>query len=158
MSKTLKKEAGLTLIELIIAMSIFAIITSIASVSLLNTQHKASINASTTVLVTDFRQQQIKAMTGDTEGRPSGNRYGVHFETDKYVLFNGTYTAGESSNFEVPLEGTLSFTGITGDGNIIFEQGSGELLGTSGVTIQDSLNNDQKVIQLNNFGVVTDVN
>ncbi|KKS22025.1 MAG: hypothetical protein UU80_C0015G0020 [candidate division WWE3 bacterium GW2011_GWA1_41_8] len=129
MSKTLKKEAGLTLIELIIAMSIFAIIT-----------------------------QQIKAMTGDTEGRPSGNRYGVHFETDKYVLFNGTYTAGEPSNFEVPLESTLSFTGITGDGNIIFEQGSGELLGTSGVTIQDSLNNDQKVIQLNNFGVVTDVN
>jgi prepilin-type N-terminal cleavage/methylation domain-containing protein len=150
------KQQGFTIIELAITMGIFAIITSLVTINLLNAQHIASIDSTATTLITDLKQQQVKAMTGDTEGRGIQDSYGVHFETNKYVLFHGTtYTIGESSNFEVALEGSLIFTGT---GDIIFSQGNGERTGLGSITLKDTLTGKQKGITTNIYGVITDVN
>jgi prepilin-type N-terminal cleavage/methylation domain-containing protein len=150
------RQQGFTIIELAVTMGIFAIITSLVTINLLNAQHIASIDTTATTLVADLKQQQVKAMTWDTEGRGVQDSYGVHFETNKYFLFHGTtYTTGEPSNFEVALEGSLIFTGT---GDAIFAEGSGEKTGLGSITLRDTLTNKQKVITINDYGVITDVN
>ena len=152
------KQKGFTLIELIIAIGIFTVITSLATINLLNAQHIASIDSTVTTLIADLKQQQIKAMTGDTEGRGTTSQYGVHFDANKYVLFHGSYNAADNSNFVVNLEGTLNFTDITGNGDIIFSQGSGESSGLNPIILKDSLTNKQKTMTTNVYGVVASVN
>jgi prepilin-type N-terminal cleavage/methylation domain-containing protein len=152
------KQKGFTIIELIITMGILAIITSLATINLLNAQHIASIDSTTTTLISDLKQQQLKAMVGDTEGRVAADQYGIHFDADKYVLFHGSYDPTDTSNFVVELEGTLSFTNISGDGNIIFSQGSGESSGLNPIVLKDDQTNKQKTITTNVYGVITYVN
>ena len=150
-----KKQNGFTLIELIIAMGIFAIITGLVTINLLGAQHTASIDSTVTTLIADIKQQQIKAMAGDTEGRGATDQYGVHFDANKYVLFHGSYNAMDNANFVVNLEGSLNFTG---SGDIIFLKGSGENSGLNAIVIKDSLTNRQKTININNYGVITSAN
>lgn len=152
------KHKGFTILELLVTMGIFAVLTSLATINLLGAQHIASIDTTVSTLIADLKQQQIKAMTGDTEGRTAGDQYGIHFETNKYVLFHGTYNSTDNSNFPVSLDGTLSFTNISDGGNIIFSQGSGESSGLSTITLKDTATNKQKVFSINIYGVVTDVN
>jgi prepilin-type N-terminal cleavage/methylation domain-containing protein len=152
------KQKGFTIIELVIAIGIFTVITSLITINLVNVQHIASIDSTATTLVADLKQQQLKAMTGDTEGRGIADQYGIHFDVKQYVLFHGSYDPAGTSNFVVDLEGTLSFTGITGDGNIIFSQGSGESFGLSTIILKDDLTNKQKIITANIYGVITYVN
>jgi prepilin-type N-terminal cleavage/methylation domain-containing protein len=71
------KRTGFTIIELMIAMGIFVIITSLVTINLLNAQHIASIDSTVTTLIADLKQQQVKAMTGDTEGRGITDQYGI---------------------------------------------------------------------------------
>lgn len=151
-----KDNRGFTILELIVTMGIFAIIASLTTINLSNSQRIASLSSITTTLVTDLKQQQTKAMTGDTEGRGYNSKYGIHFDNNQYVLFYGdTYDFANSSNFIVPLEGSYSFTTI---GEIIFSKISGEKTGLSSVTIKDNQSSQQKIIQLNNYGVITDIN
>jgi prepilin-type N-terminal cleavage/methylation domain-containing protein len=157
MIRVSQNNYGFTIVELIITMGIFAIITSFVTINLLSAQHSATINTTTTTLIADLKQQQTKAMVGDTEGRSSTDQYGIHFDTDKYVLFHGTYNEGDSTNFEVKLEGSLSFTNITGLGNIIFSKGSGESYGLSSIVLSDSTTNRQKTITINVYGVISNV-
>jgi prepilin-type N-terminal cleavage/methylation domain-containing protein len=150
-----KYARGFTLIELILTMGIFAVITTLVTINLLKVQHAASVSSVATTLVADLRGQQTKAITGDTEGRTTTDQYGVHFDSDKYVLFHGIYTDGEPSNFEIPLEGSLNFTT---NGDVIFSKGSGELSGINTITLRDNTTNEQKVININIYGVVNSVN
>lgn len=153
--KVLPHKSGFALIELIVAMGIFAIITSLATINLLNAQHIASIDTSATTLIADLKQQQIKAMTGETEGRGIGDQYGVHFDTDRYVLFHGSYNPSEASNFVVNLDGTLSFTT---SGEVVFSQGSGASSGLSTIILKDDQSGKQKTITINSLGVVISAN
>jgi type II secretory pathway pseudopilin PulG len=153
-----RKYTGFTIIELVITMGIFMIITSLVTINLLRAQHNASSSTTVTTLISDIKQQQVKAMTGDTEGRGTRDSYGIHFDTNRYVLFHGTYSETEISNFNVNLEGSLSFTGLTGDSNVIFSQGSGEKAGLNSIVLTDSITNSQKTITINTYGVITEVN
>ncbi|MCL4384258.1 type II secretion system GspH family protein [Patescibacteria group bacterium] len=143
---------GFTLIEVIITMGIFVVLLSLGTVSLINAQHIASLDTVTNTLITDLKQQQLKAMVGDTEGRFSRSSYGIHFDTGDYVLFHGTYNSSDPTNFTVPLVGSLSFASA---GEVSFSQGSGQVTGLSVITLSDSTNGRQKVINLNSYGVVT---
>ena len=149
------QQKGFTIVELLLTMGIFAILTSLATINLVSAQHTASIDTTTTTLVADLKQQQTKAMTGDTEGRSAPSPYGVHFDTTKYVLFHGTYNAADTSNFTINLEGSLRFT-TTGD--ILFSQVSGERTGLNPIVLQDSMTTRHKSITTNTYGVITTVN
>ena len=136
-------------------MGIFAVITSLVTINLLNAQHTASIDSTVTTLIADLKQQQLKTMVGDTEGRGVTDQYGVYFAADKYVLFHGSYNPADNSNFVVNLEGTLNFTV---NGEVVFSKGSGEKSGLNAIVINDSLTSRQKTININTYGVVTTVN
>lgn len=149
-------DRGFTLVELGVVIGILAVLLSFATIGLSSVQQKVSINTTVQTIISDMKEQQIKAMIGDTEGRPSGSAYGVHFDTNQYVLFNGAYSVAEPSNFVVTLPSNLEFT--TSGVNVIFSQTEGELGSPASVTISSTASNEQKTIQLNKYGVVTGVN
>ena len=154
-------QAGFTLPELLIVMGIMAILLGFITPNLLHFRQRSVINTTVDTLVSDLKSQQNKAMVGDTEGSGTISNYGAHFESNRYTLFRGSsYSAGDPSNFDINLDPSLSFSSITvPDSSINFEKGSGGVNGWAGgsdtVTLTDSTNGDQKIIQINRYGAIT---
>lgn len=159
-----KTHEGFTLPELIIVVSLVLILFSIGSVNLITFQQKEELQTSTLNVITDIRSQQIKAMTGDTEGRSESDSYGIRLETDKYILFHGnTYSSSDQSNFVINLPQNLEFSNIlVPNSQIVFVRPSGEVNGylsnQDSFSILDTTNNSQKNIRVNRYGVLSDVN
>ena len=151
-------QKGFTLIELIIVMAIFATLVGISTISLLNVKHKSTLNTVVNTFLADLKEQQIKAMVGDTEGSGVVYNYGIHFETSTYTLFHGTYSSGGTGNFVVPLTDTVQFNSFSQGNSIIFAKGSGEASGMTTITLIDTVDNNQKTITVNQYGVVTGIN
>ncbi len=131
--------------------------------NLIRAQTSSSLATSVDTLITDIKNQQVKAMTGDTEGRGSTDSYGIHFASSQYVLFHGaSFNQSDQSNFTVNLSSELSFTSdLFLSGNIIFLQTSGEVSSfsatTNSIILQTSAGNQSKTITINKYGVVISV-
>lgn len=154
-------QKGYTLIELMVVMIIFFTLAAFVTTNLTSAQHNTSFATSLSTLTADIKNEQIEAMTGDTEGRSTRDYYGVHFDTTSYTLFHGTtYNAGDTTNETIPLDSTLQFTNITlTNNNVIFIPVSGEMYGYSNVsnavTLYDIVSKEQKTILFNYLGVIT---
>src|SRR4030042_5273018 len=95
---------GFTLIELMVVMAIFALITGFGALNLVNLQTKSSLAAHVNTLVADIKEQQIKTMAGDMGGTASQIEFGIYFESNRYTLFQGpTYSSSDPDNFIVDL-------------------------------------------------------
>jgi len=162
--KYVHENHGTLLIEYIAVIAIFILLTGFITVSLAHTQEHVSINSTIDQLVADIKQQQVKAMIDDTEGRGTSAAYGIHFDSNKYTLFHGlTFSANDSSNFAVILDTNLQFSTISFPGsNIIFATQSGELVGfvngQNTVKILNTAGNNAKTVTINQYGTVTGVN
>lgn len=155
-----QKNRGFSLIEIIVVMSIISILIGIVTTNLLSNKQKASINTSTTLLVTDITQQQLKAMLGETEVAGITNK-GIYFEPTRYTLFKGDqYSATDSSNFVVTLDDSQQFADITfPNSTLLFASMSGEVINfataTSTIGFKNTVSNEQKTLQINRYGVIT---
>ena len=155
---------GLSFIELIVVIAILATLMSIAVVSLNGIQRRANIDATLLTIITDLKQQQQKAMSGDTEGRSTHDMYGAYFQTNSYTLFHGSkYSAADTANFVIPIDSSLQFTSITlPQSQIIYASGSGEIVGyvagSNTFTLKNTVTNEQKTVTLNQYGVITAIN
>lgn len=160
----MKKEAiskkncyGFSLIELIVVMSIIVTLIGLVTINLTSIQQRVSLNSIVQNLISDIRQQQVKAMIGDSEGRASVSPYGMHIDAGQYVLFHGiSYSESDTSNFKVSLPSNIQF--VTPNLDIIFSNISGEISATASIQLQDTTNNNTKTVQINKYGVVTGVN
>ncbi len=151
--------------ELIIVLAIFSALFGITTINLLNTREKTSFTSSLTLLTSDIKQQQTKAMSLSVEGQAvTTSDYGVHFETTTYTLFRGSsYSAADTTNFVIKLADNVAFSAVTlPSRTVIFSRQSGEVSGFSAgqntVTIKNSQNNQQKTIHINRYGLITQVN
>lgn len=155
-------QKGFTVIEIMLVMAIAAVLVGLATVSLFNFQHKANLTATTDTFIADLKDQQTKAMSGATEGQTINNTYGINLASNRYILFRGTYSSTASANFTINLPDTVQVTTTFPNSQIIFEKGSGEIYGyasnSASVTFQDRNSSEQKVIQLNKYGVITSIN
>ena len=118
----MKKTAGMTLVELLVVIALVSILFGLSTIGIFSTQQKVVTSSFITTLIADLKQQQIKAMIGDTEGRLTHDSYGIYFESNRYILFHGTtYIPGEATNFIVNNNSTLLFSNINlPDSRIIF--------------------------------------
>lgn len=163
-SRNTSSQRGFTLVEFLLVMSIFAVLAGIATVNLLSFQRQSQLNATVDTFVADMKEQQMKAMSGDAGGDPSMENYGINLDAVnyQYILYKGTYSAADTSNFAVSVPRSVNISSTFPNSQINFEKGSGEIVGyasnSATITFQDSSNSDQKVIQLNKYGVITGVN
>lgn len=161
----LKKQSqkGFTFIELIVVIGIMTTLLGIATTNLLGAQNSASLNTTVDTLISDIRNQQLKALTTDTQGRATTDNYGVYFETDNYVLFHGSiYSPADPSNYKIDYGNQIQASNISfPNSEIIFSKGNGEISGyTSGsntITLLNTSTNQQKTIQFNQLGVITGI-
>lgn len=149
-----KLTRGFTLIELIIVMAIFSTLVGLATISLANTERNTSISSEINKIIPDIKQQQIKAMAGDSEGSGAVNDYGIHFGSTSYTLYRGTYVAGNSSNFVVQMSPNITISGS----DMTFIRGSGELSGATTFVLTDTTNGSTKTVSVNKYGAITGIN
>lgn len=157
-------NGGFTLAEIIVVVGIVVILAGLTFTNLTPTQRQSGLNSSLNILVADLKQQQIKAMAGDTEGRSTPDNYGIYFGTSTYTLFHGSsYSSSDTANQVVKLDNDVVVSNITFPSNvIIFTQVSGEILnfvnGSNTVTIKNVTGNLTKTITINRYGVITSIN
>lgn len=161
--KKLHDQRGYSLLEIGIVVSVFSVLISIATINLLGSKQKVSIAANTTLLVSDIKQQQIKAMTLATQGGGTAN-YGIYFTPTNYVLFRGSsYLPSDVDNFTVLYDDniTASVSGLP-QATIIFARQSGEVVNfdpnKNTLILTNVMTNEKKTIQINRYGVITQAN
>lgn len=136
--------------------SIIITLLGFITINLLRSQQTVSLTSVEEILLVDLKQQQLKAMIGDTEGRAIADSYGIHFDSNRYVLFHGTtYSASDISNVVINLDSNMQFN--SPNYNIIFSKLSGEISTASNVILKDTTNGNTKAITINKYGVVTQV-
>lgn len=163
MSKNL--QSGFSLTELIIVLTIIGILFSLTSINLLGAYAKNTLNTTVSTIQADLKQQQLKAMVGDTEGQGSTDSYGIYFPSagDSYVLFKGgSYSASDPLNFEIKLNNDLQFSSLQVQGSqIIFTKNSGEftnyLTNFDYVTLRNVNTDETKTIKINQLGTVISI-
>lgn len=152
----MRAEKGFTLIELIVVTSILVTLLGFITISLVRSQQTVSLTSTGEILVAELKQQQLRSMIGDTEGRSTSDSYGIHFEERSYAAFHGsTYSSTDTSNSFFNLENNMQFNSPNFD--IIFSKLSGTISGALTLELQDNTNNNIKRIYLNRYGTVTQV-
>ena len=152
----MRTQRGFTLVELAVVTAIVVILLGFITISLVRSQQTASLTSAEEILLADLRQQQLKSMVGDTEGGAAANSYGIHFDTNKYVLFRGsTYSSSDASNFTSNLESNMQFNSAGFD--VVFSKKSGEIPASRIIELKDNTNSNLKRIHLNIFGTITQV-
>lgn len=152
-----------TLIEVSIVVAIIAVLLSITTISLTTIQNHTYVDSAVETLVSDIKHQQLKTMSGSTEGGSDPEFYGVYFESDRYTLFKGaTYNLNDPLNFTVTLNPSLEFTNnILPDSLLLFHKGSGEIQNFSGttntITIRNNATDESQTIIFNRYGVITSI-
>lgn len=154
---------GVTLVEVIIVISIVITLFSLVFGNMLNVRSTTTINTSLTTLITDIKNQQIKSMVGDTEGRGIPDNYGIYISGLNYTLFHGkTYSSSDSANFNINADTGYRFTTTFPGSQVTFTSGSGEIVsftaGLNTISVKNTRTNEQQTIQLNKYGVVTNIN
>lgn len=152
----ISKNKGITLIEVLIIIAIITIILSIVNISL-TSFHNEQVLKNTTIdmvsLINKAKQNTLSSL--------DSTNYGVHFDTDKAVLFTGaTYSSGASTNqislfdskVRIPSSGGLN---IGGGSNVVFERLTGDTIGGT-ITLQlTSDASKQKIITISKTGLVS---
>lgn len=156
-------QKGFTLVETLIILSVFIILIGISTINLLNAKHQSSLSTSVDKFIADLKQQQLKAMVGDTEGSGIISDYGIHFETTSYTLFRNIYSG--TSDFVVKLPDTIQISTDLSVPYVLFEKGSGIFSNyetpnpnnKNTITFRDPVDNSQKEITLNQYGVIVKI-
>jgi len=152
-------QEGYSLVEITLVGALIALLLSLVTLNLFQFQHTSQLSATVNTFVADYKEQQIKAMYGDTNGTGSLSNYGIYFGGSSYTEFQNTYG---TSNFPVNLPTGIQISTTAPNSQILFLKGSGEISGfTSGentIVLKDTAAGTQKTITLNRYGVVTSVN
>ncbi|OGH17859.1 MAG: hypothetical protein A3C22_03285 [Candidatus Levybacteria bacterium RIFCSPHIGHO2_02_FULL_37_10] len=126
------------------------------TISLVNSQQTASLTSVEEILLADLKQQQLKSMIGDTEGRATSDSYGIHFDSNRYILFRGLiYLSADTSNSAIDLGDNVQF--VSPGFDIIFSKINGEIAASAVIELMDSTNSRLKRIHLNTLGTITQV-
>lgn len=151
-----KYSFGFTLVELAVVTSIIVTLLGFITISLVRSQQTASLTSVEEILLADLKQQQLKAMIGDTEGRSTSDSYGIHFDSNSYTLFHGAvYSSLDTSNSAINLDSNIQFNSPGFD--VIFSKLNGEIPTAATIELQDNTNSKLKRIHLNIYGTVTQV-
>ena len=158
--KIFYKENGLTLIEIILSLTILAILTSMSFVWFLDYYRQTELDSSAKSIVNILR----KAQSNSTSGKDSKN-WGVYFDNtnNKLILFRDEGSGyGDGSSIAIKEENYLSsFVTIVsislngGGKEIIFDSPRGETSQYGTIEIKDPKNNNSRNIAVTQLGLIS---
>lgn len=154
-----QQNNGFTLLELLLTMSILAVLFALTVVNLTNIIPKANTRSAAEVLMADLKEQQIKAMSGYEAITGGSANYGIFFEDGRYILFTGdSFVEGNEENYEVLLQQGLEFdTTNLPLSSIVFAKGSGDVVNYNdtydNIHIRNQITTELLTITFNQAGV-----
>ena len=150
------KNKGISLIEILIVVGIISIISTIAVLNLSNFHNQQVLRNTTEDVVSLLNEAR-----NSTISSKNSNTYGIHFQTDRAILFTGASFTNSPSNKQINLDSAViipSSGGINlnGGGNdIVFDRITGETTKYGTITIRLVSNTtSQKVITISKVGVI----
>lgn len=152
----MNKNKGLTIIEILIALSITAIMSAVVLLNLSSFRSEQVLKNTTSDIISTLNKARQKTLSS-----VNSNNYGVHFDSNKIVLFTGSvYDQNDSSNeiiefdkiVNIPNVGGLN---IGGGSDVVFERLTGDTIGGT-ITVELISNPEkQKTIFLNKTGTIS---
>ncbi len=154
MTRFLVKK-GFTLVEMLVAASILAVIAGIAISTFSSFQQHMIRDAAVENIVSIFNE--ARAYTLSSKG---GTAYGVHLSSNEAVLFAGTtYNASDPDNRRIVFEPGIEVTNISLSGgvyDVVFEKKTGDTDATGTFTVHVSSNPiGDVVVTIEKTGVLT---
>jgi len=144
---TLSLPNGFSLLELILSITIFAILGGMTAIPFASRFfNKNNLENTTNEAVASFRTAQINSVSGK-ERSP----WGVHIDTTKIVMFKDSSYVPPGNTFDQTfiVPGTLTITPI----DVTFDVLTGTPSAIQTVTIQNSLG-DNHIVHVNEVGIV----
>jgi type II secretory pathway pseudopilin PulG len=149
-----------SLAEIVLVTGILSVLFSIGIFSLTRSQQSTSLLTTVDIFKSDFKNQQLKAMLGDTDAGTAPDNYGINLSATSYTLFKGNDPALDPNKFVVNLPSTIRITENIPSDNIIFFKGSGVVAGCCSlvnftVTFNDQGDNIEKTFTIGRHGSYT---
>jgi len=120
-----KNQIGVTFIEVLFVCAILGVLVAIAVPSFLYFYQYSDINNSTEKIIGILRESYNKTLASQNQ-----SSYGVHFESQKYVLFKGTTynsSSSDNQNYQLPTDVEIYDIGLVGGGSeVVFDRLTGE--------------------------------
>lgn len=126
---------GFTLIEIIIAIGVMAIIGTTLFIGFSKATESADLKTSAFKVVDALQFARTRTIAS-----LASSQYGVHFEQTQYVLFRGaTYDSLDPDNIIYPLSPRVEIAGITlagGGSDVVFDRITGKTTHNGSVTVR----------------------
>ncbi|MBM2820875.1 MAG: hypothetical protein HW405_635 [Candidatus Berkelbacteria bacterium] len=142
-----------TLIEILIVIGILAILTGLASLSIVSFGKSSDIDTSKTIVVGAFKEARAQSMAVVDD-----KSWGVHLETNKAVIYADSgsgYSPSDQANYSKVLETNTTLTWIlTGGGaEVLFEKRTGKTQNSGTITLSGSAAVSREII-INSEGMI----
>ncbi len=150
---TNKDHFGFTLIELLIVVAIVAVLTVIGLARFGTFGQQVSLDTETQKIISTVQRARNQTLASEEE-----SQWGVHFETNKYVLFKGaTYDSIGSENKEYDLGSTeISVINITSGDDVVFTRVRGNTSNDGNIVVRLVADTSKtKTIVINSLGQVS---
>lgn len=151
-------KRGFTLVELIVSVSIFALLATIGSLRFFSSYSQVNLSSALDILVSDIKTAQSNAMSGYGVGGSRVTGWGFKkTAANSYVIYPGVaYVAGSPYNITSSLPLGITLTTAFPFDEVIFSQISGEipslLGGQNTLTLTSDL--ESRTITLNKYGSI----
>jgi len=166
MKKTALDTKGFTLIELVLVVALLGLVLIISTVNLFRPVPKAQANETASDIFSLLHDAQNRAMNTAIGGGTAADDWGIHFETDRYILFKGNvFDATDPTNFVVDTPANISLTPALpcpsppgNCDNIVFAKISGEVLdfddANNSACVTETATNKTVSLAVNFVGVI----
>lgn len=140
-----KKSRGYTLVELLLSISLIAIIAGSAFPITRNFLDRNEFDSAFRLAVNGIRTAQINSQTGKND-----TNWGVSFQSGAIIVFSGTSYATRATSFDASSSISTKIT-ITGASEIIFDKVTGN--SSTAPTLTVAGNGYSKTITVNKKGL-----
>jgi prepilin-type N-terminal cleavage/methylation domain-containing protein len=134
--KLFKGQSGITLIEIIVVVSIIALLIVVVALPLITFRKTQALENATNTTIAILNEARTRTLAA-----VGGTSYGVRIESTQVILFTGTsYSSGSSTNEITPLDSpaTASASLSGGGSEIKFDRLSGTTSQSGTITLSIS--------------------
>ena len=125
---------GITLIEMLVVVAILAILAGIGTLALTSFRSAKTLSADSARVVSMLADARARTLASIDD-----SQYGVHFATDRSILFKGTsYTDGAATNVTLTLSSNVSISDISlpgGGSDVLFSRLTGKTSQSGSITL-----------------------